>query len=44
MRAEEAGGWVLAWSDDISETDVAEGLVAAGVSIYSGGASFARVG
>lgn len=30
------GGWKAAWADDITETDAAEGLVAAGVSIYSG--------
>lgn len=38
---EESGGWILAWSDDISETDALQGVVAAGVSIYSGGGSFA---
>jgi hypothetical protein len=38
---QEAGGWILAWSDDISETDAIQGVVAAGVSIYSGGSSFA---
>jgi hypothetical protein len=32
----EAGGWVAAWSDDISETDAINGVVAAGVSIYTG--------
>ena len=32
----ESGGWVVAWSDDITETDVGKGVVAAGVSIYSG--------
>ena len=26
----------MAWADDISETDVARGLIAGGVSIYSG--------
>ena len=31
----EEGGWTVAWSDDITETDAAQGLVAAGVSIYS---------
>lgn len=31
----ESGGWVVAWSDDISETDVAKGVAAAGVSIYA---------
>lgn len=41
LKAEqEAGGWVLAWSDDISETDVINGAVAAGVSIYSGTPAF----
>lgn len=28
-----AGGWAVAWSDDITETDAGEGIVAAGVSI-----------
>lgn len=37
---QEEGGWVLAWSDDLSETDAIEGVVAAGVSIYTGGSSF----
>ena len=37
---QEAGGWMLAWSDDISETDAISGVVAAGVSIYSGGSAF----
>jgi len=42
LKAEqEAGGWILAWSDDISETDAINGAVAAGVSIYSGGTAFA---
>jgi hypothetical protein len=42
LKAEqEAGGWILAWSQDISETDALQGVVAAGVSIYSGGSSFA---
>ena len=31
----EAGAWVAAWSDDISETDAINGVVAAGVSIYT---------
>jgi hypothetical protein len=31
----EGGGWTAAWADDISETDVAQGLVAGGISIYS---------
>ena len=35
----EAGGWVAAWSDDISETDAINGVVAAGVSIYTGSAA-----
>ena len=34
-RGVEAGGWVVAWSDDISETDVAEGVVAGGVSVFA---------
>lgn len=35
-----AGGWTVSWAKDISETDVGLGLVAAGVSIYDGSASF----
>ncbi len=31
----EGGGWTTSWADDISETDAALGVVAAGVSIYS---------
>lgn len=31
----EEGNWIVAWSDDISETDVASGIVAGGISIYS---------
>ena len=31
----EGGGWTTSWSDDISETDAAQGVVAAGVSIYT---------
>lgn len=31
----EEGGWTVAWSDDISETDAAQGLVAAGISLYA---------
>lgn len=31
----EEGNWIVAWSDDISETDVAQGVVAAGVSIFT---------
>lgn len=31
----EEGNWIVAWSDDISETDVELGIVAGGVSIYS---------
>ena len=31
----EGGGWVVVWGDDLSETDAASGVVAAGVSIYS---------
>lgn len=30
--------WTVAWADDISETDAAMGLVAVGVSIYTGNA------
>jgi hypothetical protein len=37
---QEAGGWVLAWSDDISETDAIKGVVAAGVSAYTGSPAF----
>lgn len=32
----EEGGWVVAWADDVSETDAITGVVAAGVSIYAG--------
>jgi hypothetical protein len=32
----EKGGWVVAWADDVSETDVAKGVVAVGVSVYTG--------
>lgn len=32
----EAGGWHVGWADDIRETDVAAGLVAAGISIHTG--------
>jgi len=31
----EGGGWTAAWAEDISETDVAQGVVAVGVSIYA---------
>jgi hypothetical protein len=31
----ERGSWVVAWSDDIAESDALQGVVAAGVSIYS---------
>ncbi|NQX57530.1 hypothetical protein [Paenibacillus qinlingensis] len=31
----ENGGWIVAWSDDISETDAIQGVVAAGVSVVS---------
>jgi len=30
------GGWIVAWGNDISETDLINGAVAAGVSVYSG--------
>jgi len=36
MNEVRAGGWVVAFSDDISETDAAQGVVAGGVSIYAG--------
>ena len=32
----ESGGWVVAWSEDITETDALRGVVAAGISVYSG--------
>ena len=32
----EAGGWIAAWSDDVKDTDAINGVVAAGVSIYTG--------
>lgn len=31
----ETGGWVVAWADDMSETDAIQGVVAAGVSVYT---------
>ncbi len=31
----ENGGWVVAWSDDISETDAARGVVAGGISVFT---------
>ncbi|WP_257149848.1 hypothetical protein [Bacillus cereus] len=31
----ESGGWVAGWADDIAEVDVAQGVVAAGVSVVS---------
>ena len=31
----EAGGWTTSWADDISETDAAQGVVAAGISVYT---------
>jgi hypothetical protein len=31
----ENGGWVVAWSDDITESDALRGVVAGGVSVYS---------
>ncbi len=31
---QEHGGWTVAWADDIKETDVLEGVVSVGVSIY----------
>ena len=34
-REVEQGGWVVAWSHDISETDVAAGIVAVGISVFS---------
>jgi hypothetical protein len=34
--AVEAGGWQVVWSDDITETDIAEGAIAGGVSIAVG--------
>jgi hypothetical protein len=37
---QEAGGWILAWSDDISETDAIKGVVAAGISVYTGSPAF----
>lgn len=30
-----SGGWVAGWADDIAEKDVLQGVVAAGVSVYS---------
>ena len=37
LKAEvENGGWTVAWADDVSETDAINGVVAAGVSIYTG--------
>jgi hypothetical protein len=33
MNQVSAGGWAVAWADDISETDAAQGIVAGGVSI-----------
>jgi hypothetical protein len=36
MDSVKSGGWKVAWADDVSETDVLEGVVAAGVSVYSG--------
>jgi hypothetical protein len=33
--AVEAGGWTVAWSEDITETDLLQGVVAAGVSFAS---------
>ena len=33
--AVEAEGWVVAWGEDVTERDAAQGVVAAGVSIYS---------
>ncbi len=35
----EKGGWQVAWADDIAEKDVAVGIIAAGVSAYSGNAA-----
>lgn len=32
----EAAGWIAAWAEDISETDAINGVVAAGISIYTG--------
>lgn len=29
-----SGGWKVAWADDVTETDAAKGVVAAGVSVY----------
>ena len=40
VAKQENGGWVLAWSKDITETDAINGVVAAGISIYTGGAAF----
>ncbi|WP_081481740.1 hypothetical protein [Paenibacillus elgii] len=34
-RNVEKGGWVAAWADDIAEKDVLQGIVAAGVSVFS---------
>lgn len=31
----EKGDWVTAWSDDIAETDVLQGVVAAGISVFN---------
>lgn len=31
----ENGGWITAWADDIAEKDVLQGVVAAGVSVFS---------
>lgn len=36
LKADQERGWTaVAWSDDITETDVARGLVSAGVSVYT---------
>lgn len=39
MRAVERGGWIVAWGREINERDAGDGVVAAGVSIFSGGSS-----
>lgn len=39
MRVVEKGGWIVAWGREINERDAGDGVVAAGVSIFSGGSS-----
>ncbi len=39
MKDVERGGWIVAWGREINERDAGDGVVAAGVSIFSGGSS-----